>query len=96
MTSDLTTLSSKDRQALKIRLFEIDGPPDRSRASVYRERRSRRYAPPEPPSAPAPRELPPPEEPSIITLEELEEARRSLEAEDLDEVNQLPTPPDKE
>jgi hypothetical protein len=40
--------------------------------------------------------LPPPEEPSIITLEELEEARRSLEAEDLDEVNQLPTPPDKE
>jgi hypothetical protein len=92
MTLDLTTLNSKERQALMIRLFEIDGLPIEVARRLLESDGLDDDAPPEPHSARASRELPPPEEPSIITIEE---ARRSLEAAELDEVDQLPTPPDK-
>jgi hypothetical protein len=81
MTSDLTTLSSKDRQALMIRLFELDGLPIEIARGIIESAGRVGDAPQEAPSAPAPRALPPPKEPSIEVIT-IEEARRLIEAEE--------------
>jgi hypothetical protein len=89
MTMDITTLSSKDRQSLMVRLFEIDGLPIEVARRLLESAGFDDDAPPELPPSPTPGALPPPEEPSIITIEE---ARRALS--ELDEVDQS-TPPDE-
>jgi len=95
-TLDLAALLPKERDALKMKLYELDPSIPLEIVRSMMADVDAIDAPPPPPSLATPRELPPPEVPSIITLEELGEARRLLEAEDLDEGNQLPTSPEKD
>jgi hypothetical protein len=90
---DVAALPPKERDALKIKLYELDPSiPLEIVRSMMADVDAIDALPP-PPSLATSRELPPPEVPSIITLEELGEARRLLEAEDLDEDDQ--PPPDR-
>jgi hypothetical protein len=90
---DLAALPPKEREALKMRLYEIDPRIPIEIVRAIAAEIDAVDAPSPPPSLGTTRALPPPESPSIITIEELEEARRSLEAAELDQGNQLP--PDK-
>ena len=80
MTLDLNTLKSKEREALMIRLFELDGLPIEVARRLLEDAGLDDDAPPEPHSAPALRALPTPEEPITI-----EEARRLMETEEVDD-----------
>ena len=93
-TLDLDALPPKERDALKMKLYELDPtiPIEIVRAVLADVEAI--DAPSPPPSLDTPRELPPPEEPPIIPIEEVR--RLLLDAEELDEVDQVPTPPDKD
>ena len=88
-TLDLAALPPKEREALKMRLYEIDPTiPIQIARSMLADIEAD-DAPSPSPSLSTTRALPPPEEPLIITIQE---ARRALA--ELDEVDQS-TPPDE-
>ncbi len=85
MSLDLAAVPPKERDALKMKLYELDPTiPIQIARSMLADIEVDDEPPP---SLGTPRELPPPEEGSIITIEE---ARRALS--ELDNVN---SPPDK-